>query len=420
MHSMPIGYLITALLLALATVSSLVPRHLEILGSLRLYLGHVNELPFLVMFWLIVSTWLAISEGDIQSLVGWLALGLSILSVGGLVLVIWRAIPTASVISHALNEGLGSRWQSLTNTKVAARLHKTFSFPVVFGPLFIRRLHVKRRANIPYGDAGAKNRLDLYYHTSHPSNCPALVYFHGGALRGGSKNYQGLPLLYQLASQGWVCVTANYRLSPKATFPDHLIDVKKVLAWVQVHAQEYGADPQTVLVAGSSSGAQLAALAALTPNDRKFQSGFENVNTSVAAAITLYGDYDWLDASGRAGYMAPVMKSSPTEDHEAWVQASPLYHIRKDAPPFLVIHGDQDMTLPVENARHFAEKLRSISRNPVVYAELPGAQHIFDMFRSIRGDAVTYGVEAFAEWVRACRRLPDEKVQQDPGASFLE
>ncbi len=401
MHSVPIGYLITAILLASATFSSLAPRRLGILGPLRLYLGHINELPFLAILWLIASTWLAVSEGDIQSPVGWLALGLSVLSIGGLVLVIWRAISTARVMSHALDEGLGSGWQSKIPATVAARLRQSFSISAVFGPLLIRRLHVKRKANVRYGDAGTKNLLDVYYQASRPSNCPVLVYLHGGALMGGSKNYQGLPLLYQLASHGWVCISANYRLSPKATFPDHLIDVKKVLAWVRVHGQEYGADPQSVLVAGSSSGAQLAALAALTPNDQKLQPGFECANTSVAAAITLYGDYDWLDTPGRVGYLAPVMKSTPTEDHEAWAQASPLYHVRKDAPPFLVIHGGNDVTLPVENARHFTKELRSVSQNPVVYAELPGAQHIFDMFRSIRGDAVTNGVEAFAEWVRA-------------------
>jgi acetyl esterase/lipase len=401
MHQLPIGYLITALLVALATFSSLAPRRLGILGPLRLYLGHINELPFLAILWLVASTGLAISEGDIQSPLGWLALGLSVLSIGGLILVIWRAMPTARVISHALDEGLGSGWQSSIPAKVAARLHQAFSIAAVFGPLLMWRPHVKRRVNIPYGDAGAKNRLDLYCRTSRPSNCPVLVYFHGGALMGGSKNYEGLPLLYQLASHGWVCISANYRLSPAATFPDHLIDVKKVLAWVRVHGQEYGADPHTILVAGSSSGAQLAALAALTGNEPKLQPGFECVNTSVAAAITLYGDYDWLDTPGRVGYLAPVMKTTPAEDQEGWAQASPLYHVRPDAPPFLVIHGDQDMTLPVENARHFTKELRSVSQNPVVYAELPDAQHIFDMFRSIRGDAVANGVEAFADWVQA-------------------
>jgi acetyl esterase/lipase len=73
------------------------------------------------------------------------------------------------------------------------------------------------------------------------------------------------PLLYRLASQGWVCVSANYRLQPAAQHPDHLIDLKQVIAWVRAHGHEYGADPALLFVAGSSAGAHMASLAALTP-----------------------------------------------------------------------------------------------------------------------------------------------------------
>ncbi|MDQ2905688.1 MAG: prolyl oligopeptidase family serine peptidase [Chloroflexota bacterium] len=81
-------------------------------------------------------------------------------------------------------------------------------------------------------------------------------------------------------------------------------------------------------------------------------------------------------------------------------QPAPLPHARKDAPPFFVLHGDRDTTLPVAKARHFAHNLRSISHNPVVYAELPGAEHNFDLFHSIRAEAVINGIEAFAAWVQ--------------------
>ena len=106
------------------------------------------------------------------------------------------------------------------------------------------------------------------------------------------------PLIYRLASQGWVCISANYRLSPAATFPDHLIDVKKVIAWVREHGHEYGADPMIVFVAGSSAGGHLASFAALTPNDPAFQPGFEAADTSVSAAISLYGYYGPSTPSG--------------------------------------------------------------------------------------------------------------------------
>jgi acetyl esterase/lipase len=197
-----------------------------------------------------------------------------------------------------------------------------------------------------------------------------------------------LSLIYRLASRGWVCVSANYRLSPAATFPDHLVDVKKVIAWVRAHAEEFGADPSIMLVAGGSAGAQLASLAALTPNDPHYQPGFENADTSVTAAVALYGLY------------SPASYGSPEASDDA---RFPMSHLRPDAPPFFVAHGDHDTLLRVEAAREFAQRLRGASRSPVVYAELPRAQHTFDRFRSVRCDNVVDGIESFAAWVRATR-----------------
>jgi acetyl esterase/lipase len=177
-----------------------------------------------------------------------------------------------------------------------------------------------------------------------------------------------------------VCISANYRLSPAATFPDQLIDVKRVIAWAREHGPEYGADPAVVFVAGSSAGGHLASLAALTPNDPVFQPGFESADTSVAAAISLYGYYGSLGS-----------------DREP---SSPLVYVRTDAPPFFVAHGDKDTLVLVEDARHFVERLQGASSNPVVYAELPGAQHTFDLFHSLRFEAVIDAIEAFAAWVR--------------------
>jgi acetyl esterase/lipase len=194
------------------------------------------------------------------------------------------------------------------------------------------------------------------------------------------KKPRGAPLLYRLASLGWVCISANYRLSPAATFPDHLIDVKKVIAWAREHGPEYGADRAVVFVAGSSAGGHLAALAALTPYDPVFQPGFEDADTSVAASISFYGYYGSLGTH-----------------HEP--PSSPLAYVRTDAPPFFVAHGDKDTLVLVEDARHFVELLQGASSNPVVYAELPGAQHTFDLFHSLRFEAVIDGIEAFAGWV---------------------
>ncbi|RYG85681.1 alpha/beta hydrolase, partial [bacterium] len=195
----------------------------------------------------------------------------------------------------------------------------------------------KRRIRVP-GFGGARPlRVDVH-RSRAPSGegdtaakRPVLVYMHGGAWVIGQKRYQGLPLLQALAARGWVCFSVDYRLSPHATFPEHLVDVKRGLAWVRAHAAEYGGDPDFVLVAGNSAGAHLASLAALTPNDPEYQPGFEHEDTRVDGCISLYGVYDFQDRHARAanGGLAfllekIVMKLPRTSSRDAYAKASPV------------------------------------------------------------------------------------------------
>jgi acetyl esterase/lipase len=359
--------MVTTAIVACCTLLALAPlRRPLALGIISFLFGFVlNELPFVAFYYLLVSTWLAIGQGGLDSPSDWAAAGLAVLAAAGLVVVAWRGLRTGPVVNRALSEGLGAGWRTALDAGMAARLRRLPLARILFGPFFFRRRDVERVANISYGNAGRKNLLDLYRHRSHPPVGPILVHLHGGALFMGKKNREALPLLYRLASQGWVCVSANYRLRPAAKFPDHLIDVKKVIAWVREHGYEYGADPTVVFVAGSSSGGQLAALAALTPNDPAYQPGFEHADTSVSAAICLHGYYGYPGTKDR----------SPS---------SPLAYDGTDAPPFFVAHGDRDSLLPAATARLFVEGLRATSSNPVIYAELPGAQHGFDRFHSLR------------------------------------
>ncbi|MBD3646337.1 MAG: prolyl oligopeptidase family serine peptidase, partial [Pseudomonadales bacterium] len=93
-----------------------------------------------------------------------------------------------------------------------------------------------------------------------------------------------------------------------------------------------------------------------------------------------------------------IMKKSLSESPEDFRLASPLVQVNPDAPPFLIIHGDKDTLVPVEEARLFAERLSATSTSPVVYAEIPGGQHAFDMFPSLRSEHVKHGVEKFLAW----------------------
>jgi acetyl esterase/lipase len=381
--NIPIGYLISTLLLGCWTWWAVMPRRRSgILAPVSVYFGQIiNELPLLALLWLLATTLLAWLQGDLRSPGGWIAVGLALLTAIGLVVVAWHGFRAILITRQALAEGLGSGWRDVIGTTRAAQIDPSFRLAALLGPFFRRGWGIERVANIRYGDDDAFNLLDLYRARSHPTNAPVLIHFHGGAMVGGKKNREALPLISRLARHGWICISANYRLSPAAAFPAQLIDAKKVIAWVRVHGKECGIDPSCVFVAGGSSGGQLAAQAALTANVPELQPGFEELDTSVTAAIPLYGYYGWM----HEGFLKQYEPSSPAGE----------------MPPFFVVHGDRDRVLPVEDAREFVKMLRVQSPNPVVYVELPGAQHNYDLFHSIRSEAVIDGIEAFATWVRA-------------------
>ncbi|MBW8483597.1 alpha/beta hydrolase [Actinomadura parmotrematis] len=231
---------------------------------------------------------------------------------------------------------------------------------------------------------------------------PGLMQIHGGAWVIGDKREQGLPLLNHMALQGWAGFNVNYRLSPRATWPDPLIDLKHFIAWYREHAAEYGADPDFLCVTGGSAGGHLTALVALTANRPEFQPGFEDVDTSVRGAVPFYGVYDlvepgpWPVPMGSTRLMERYVVKRPfATDREAFARASPVSYLRADAPPFFVIHGSKDSLIPVAEARRFVAKLRDASDAPVIYAEMKGGQHAFDVFPSYRTARVVEGVERY-------------------------
>ena len=221
-----------------------------------------------------------------------------------------------------------------------------------------------------------------------------------------------------LARHGWVGFNVNYRLSPAATWPDHLVDVKRALAFVREHADEYGIDPDFVAVTGGSAGGHLAAMMALTQGDPAYQPGFEDADTSVQACIPFYAVYDFTNRNGtmpdqfRDWFLQPlIVKAFYDEEPERFAAASPLDNLRSDVPPFLVVHGDHDTLAPVVDARAFVDQLRAVSDSSVHYLELRGAQHAFDMVTSVRSRRVVRAVERFlaVQWQRHSPPLPGEE-----------
>jgi acetyl esterase/lipase len=374
------GYTIPVVFWAAATLLALAPvRRPRPLARLSFLIGVVlDEVPHLLLYLMAASTVLTIVDGNDMSPVTWAAVGLAVLTMVGLTVLFRRGLATPRVVTRALTDA---------QIDVHVDPRRWPWFRILATPFLRRRRDVERVADLQYGPAGRRNRLDVYRHRSRPTGAPVLVHLHGGGYYSGRKNSQSLPLIYRLASQGWVCVSANYRLRPAAGMREHLTDAKQVLAWVHEHGRAYGADPTTLFMSGSSAGAHLTALCALTQNETRFQPGFEAADTSVTAAICLNG---WF-----GGYY-----------DETDFEPQPAEYARSDAPPFLIAHGDLDTDIPVEQARTFSHALREASGNVVVYVELPGAQHAFDLFHSPRFESVIDGIQAFATAVRSARSVP--------------
>jgi acetyl esterase/lipase len=345
--------------------------------------------------------------GALRAWPGWVAL--AILAVNWVLL--WRchrqARGASDAVERGLQLGLGTDYRQRILPETAERFAERIDWRALVIPFPVRHPHVERVRNISYCDVpGARLRLDVYRHRDHPRRCPTLLQVHGGGWVMGSKNEQGLPLMLHLAAQGWVCVSADYRLSPRATFPDPLIDLKHALRWIREKGPGYGVDPDFVVVTGGSAGGHLAALVALTANEPAYQPGFEHVDTSVRACVAFYGVYDFTDRYGLWPHRGlarllrqQVMKVALEEAREAYEQASPMSRVGAHAPPFFVIHGDRDTMVPVAEARRFFALLREAIPDRVAYAEIPGAQHAFEIFPSVRTMFVIQGVERFLAWV---------------------
>jgi acetyl esterase/lipase len=384
-------------------------------GQLKL-LGRLWALhPPLRLVWR-VHRWFA---GYLVREFAWWYAAWCVAGVAALVALGWASAAAGTVAVAAL--GLAAAWfawlgvQSVRSARAVDRALEAIPgepaelrFPrshLILPPLMLVARSVRRQRGIVFHSEGRlRLRLDVYRPASEAAEgpLPAVVQVHGGGWISGSRLEQGIPLLNHLASNGWIGFNVDYRLSPRATLPDHVIDVKRAIAWVRANAEELGVDPERVAITGGSAGGHLTALAALTSDDRALQPGFEDADTSVAAAVPFYGVYDMLDSDtvyyeGLRSWLLEqvVIKRRRDDDPEAFRAVSPTHRVHPGAPPFLIFHGEHDSLVPVDDARTFARRLTEVSRNEVLYVELPGAEHAFDLFPSARTAHVVEGIERF-------------------------
>jgi acetyl esterase/lipase len=252
--------------------------------------------------------------------------------------------------------------------------------------------------------------LDVWRREDLAGPAPVLVFVPGGAWVFGRRELQGHELMAHLAELGWVCLSVQYRTSPRFRWPRQIIDVKAAIAWARANASRYGGDCDFVAVAGCSAGGHMASLAGLTAAEEQWQSELApGADTSVDAVVSIYGRYDWEDRSTpeRARFMdfleRVVVKRRQSRRPALFRDASPVARVNSGAPPFLVIHGARDVIIPVGEARAFVERLRDVSGNPVGYVELPGAGHGFDLTDGIRANAAARAIGLFLNHIHRTR-----------------
>ncbi len=346
-------------------------------------------------------------RGDFRGGKGRIALALHAIGWALLVLIARRNVRSEPYFEAGLRETLGPDYREVAATSdPAARARRRAG---VFSTGWSRRRYVEKTSTVRYGPHGAANLADIWRRADLPRDgkAPVLLQVPGGAWSIGMRRPQAYPLLSHLAERGWVCVSIAYRVSPRNTWPDHIVDVKRALAWIKENIADYGGDPDFVAITGGSAGGHMTALTALTQNDPEFQPGFEDADTSVVAAVPVYGRYDWYsdEGPGRREFVGflrlLVTKLDPRTHRQVYLDASPIERIRPDAPPFFVLHGVNDSLIPVPEAREFVDALRKVSTDVVAYAEIPHAQHAFDIFGSPRGRYTAQAIEGFLSWVDA-------------------
>ena len=223
----------------------------------------------------------------------------------------------------------------------------------------------KTVSNISYtskNDAYAQERLKLdVYFPENQKDCPVIVWFHGGGLEVGNKE-----IPQRLKNKGYVVIGANYRLLPKVTVDQTLDDAAEAVAWAFRHAKQYGGNPRKIVVSGHSAGGYLSMMLCL---DKSWLKRYQVDADSV---------WQYIPFSGQAithynvRKMQGIQPLQPTIDRYA-----PLYWVRPDCPPLVLIGGDRELELygRFDENQYLARMMKLVGHKHTYLYEIDGHDH---------------------------------------------
>lgn len=215
--------------------------------------------------------------------------------------------------------------------------------------------------DLPYVENGhARQKLDIYVPGDRGEGpFPLIVWIHGGAWKYGSK--ENCPVL-PWVRKGYVVASINYRLSQDAKFPAQIEDCKAAVCWLKQRALKYKIDSSRIVAWGDSAGGHLASLLGTADDMPEWENGKRAFCSRVQVVIDWFGRADLTrvctDPAMAASPVALLLGGSGEKMAKLARKASPIFHVTKGDPPFLIMHGDMDDTVPIQQSLAFAKTLQ--------------------------------------------------------------
>ena len=252
---------------------------------------------------------------------------------------------------------------------------------------------------------GHELKLDLYL-PDNAKNPPLIVWVHGGAWRAGSKDRMPLTALLR---EGFAIASVDYRLSPVAKFPAAIHDIKGAIRFLRAKQEDYGFNAEKIAIAGASAGGHLVALIGTTNGHKALEGevgGNRDQSSDVQAIVSYYGASNFMTIldqstphglSVRVPALALFIGGRPEEVPDLAKLASPVFHVGRNDPPLLLIHGDQDPQMPINQSHELHGKYKELGL-VVQFEVVHGAAHGGKAFHDER--RVKLVNRFLDEWVR--------------------